>query len=337
MATIKDVAKEANVSTATVSRILNDDPSLNVPQETRQIVLEAAQKLNYVKKKKTYVRSSFTMGIVHWYSIQQEIDDPYYLSIRQGVEEFCRKNSIHLIRTFKDDIHYLESLKGVDGLVCIGKFSVDEMQEFEKLTRNIIFLDMATPQISVHTITLDFEKAINDALDYLVLLGHQRIGYLGGKEYLGDHSLYHDTRLSSFVHYCESHQIEYKPYVIEDQFSSESGYTMMCELIHSNRLPDAIFAASDPIAMGAIRALQDYHIRVPEDISIIGFDDIHAASYMNPPLTTVFAPAFEMGEYGANIIYHMQNMKTPLKIILPCTLIERESCQKKDSSKKETT
>lgn len=328
MATLKDVAKEAHVSTATVSRVLNDDPSLNVPQETRQIVLEAAQKLNYVKKKKVTVHSTFTMGIVHWYSIQQEIDDPYYLSIRQGVEDFCRQNSIRLIRTFKEDIHYTDSLKDVDGLVCIGKFSQDEMQEFEKITRNIIFLDMTTPQISVNTMTLDFENAVYDALNYLVLLGHQKIGYLGGKEFLEDHSLYNDIRLSSFIHYCQERHIEYQPYIIEEKYSSESGYTMMCELINKNCLPDAIFAASDPIAIGAIRALQDHHIKVPEDISIIGFDDIRAASYTNPPLTTIFAPAFEMGQYGANIIFHMQNMKTPLKIILPCTLIERESCKK---------
>lgn len=329
MATLKDIANEANVSTATVSRILNDDPSLNVPQETRQIVLEAAQKLNYVKKKKATTHSHFTMGIVHWYSVQQEIDDPYYLSIRQGVEDFCRKNSIHLIRAFKDDIHYIEPLKGVNGLVCIGKFSQDEMIEFEKITRNIIFLDMSTPQIVNHTITLDFETAIYDALNYLTLLGHQKIGYLGGKEYLNDGQLYTDTRLSSFIQYCEDHQIDYKSYIMEGDYSSESGYVMMCDMINNNDLPDAIFAASDPIAMGAIRALQEHHIRVPEDISIIGFDDIHAASFMNPPLTTIFAPAFEMGQYGANIIYHMQNMKTPLKMILPCTLIERESCQKK--------
>lgn len=329
MATIKDVAKEANVSPATVSRILNDDPSLNVPQETRQIVLEAAQKLNYVKKKKTMFHSSFTMGIVHWYSVQQELDDPYYLSIRMGVEDFCRKNNIHIIRAFKDDIHYIDPLKDVNGLVCIGKFSLDEMQEFEKLTRNIIFLDMSTPQISVHTISLDFQKAVDDALNYLLLLGHQKIGYLGGKEYLADGTLYPDIRLSSFISFCQKHHLEYEPYLMEENYSSESGYTMMCELINQNCLPDAIFAASDPIAMGAIRALQDHHIKVPEDISIIGFDDIHASSYMNPPLTTIFAPAFEMGQYGANVIYHMPNMKTPLKIILPCTLIERESCQRR--------
>lgn len=328
MATLKDIADTAHVSTATVSRILNEDPTLNVPVETRQAVLDAAAKLNYVKKKKT-VRHTFTIGMVHWYSIQQEIDDPYYLSIRQGVEDFCRTHQIHLIRAFQDDIHYHDLLKDVDGLICIGKFSEAEIMEFKKISKNIIFLDMMASSFDVHTITLDFQKAVNDVLDYLVVLGHQRIGYLGGKEYLNDGKIYNDLRLSTFIDYCQSHHLEYLDYLKEGEYSSESGYSMMSELIHDHRLPDAVFAASDPIAMGAMRALADHHIRVPRDISIIGFDDVHAASFLNPPLTSVFAPAFEMGQYGAHIIYYMKDMKTPLKIILPCTLMERETCQKR--------
>ena len=328
MATIKDVAIEANVSPATVSRILNDDPSLNVPFETRQNVLQAAQKLNYIKKRKT-TKSSFTMGIVQWYTVQQEIDDPYYLSVRQGAEEFCRKNNIQVLRTFKDDINYLSTIKDVDGLICIGKFNSFEIEQFQKISKNVIFLDMSTSPINVNSICLDFVSAMKDALNYLTTLNHKKIGYLGGKEYIDKDTIYNDERKRTFEDYCLSHHIEYLPYTLEESFTKESGYAMMSELIHKQSLPDAIVAASDPIAIGAMRALQENNIKIPDDISIIGFDDISAASFTTPPLTTLYAPAFEMGEYGAHMIYHMPRNKIPMKIVLPCTLIERDSCKEK--------
>lgn len=332
MATIKDVANLANVSSATVSRILNNDKTLSVPEETKQAVLNAAKKLNYTKKRKAN-KSEFVLGIVQWYSLQQEIDDPYYLQVRQGIENFCLQNNINVIRTFKTDFNYLDALKNVDGLVCIGKFSIDEIVKFKKITNKIVFLDMISNHQNDTTITLDFKRAITDALDYLRLLNHQKIGFLGGKEYLDDNTIYPDPRKSVFIDYCDKHGITYQPYIYDEEFTTESGYTMMVEMINKKDLPTAIFCASDPIAIGALRALQEHNIKVPEDISIIGFDDIKAASFTNPPLTTVYAPATLMGEYGANAVYHILSKYTspsPMKIILPCFLIERESCSKVD-------
>lgn len=330
MATLKDVANEAQVSQATVSRILNNDETLTVPEETRNKVIQAAHKLNYQSKRKTTApKNQFTLGIVQWYSLEQEISDPYYLSIRQGVERFCQKNNIAIIRSFKDDGNHELNLKDVDGLVCIGKFSEKEVSQFENITRNLIFLDMTHEKINSATVTLDFKQAIKDALDYLVGLGHQKIGYLGGFEQLNDNSFYRDTRFEAFQNYCLDHKIEFIPYTLIDQFTSESGYKMMSELIATQMIPDAIVAGSDPIAIGAMRAIQDHNLKIPEDISIIGFDDIQAASYTNPPLTTIYAPALEMGEFGVAQVFYLKQFKLATKTKLPCTLIERESCQSK--------
>ncbi len=329
MATLKDVANEAQVSSATASRILNNDSTLNVSQDTRQKVFDAARKLNYNKKRKSALKSSFTIGIAQWYSLQQEIDDPYYLSIRQGVEEFCKRNNIAVVRAFKDDLNYQNNLTDVDGLVCIGKFSDEEVGEFEAMNENIIFLDMENENIKSKTITLDFQQAIKTALDYFVELNHNNIGYLGGKERLGDDTYYHDVRKEIFVEYCQNNKIHYLPYTLEGEFTSESGYAMMSELIEKNQLPEAILTGSDPIAIGAMRSLHDHGIEIPKDISIIGFDDIPLASFSNPPLTSVFAPAQEMGELGASVVYHLKDMSMPFKITLPCKLNVRDSCIKR--------
>lgn len=325
MATIKDIALLANVSSATVSRILNEDTTLQVPIETRQAVINAAKQLQYTKKKKK--KPVFTIGIVQWYSLQQELDDPYYLSIRQGVEDFCKQNNIHTIRTFCSDINYLDNIQQVDGLLCIGKFSQDTRTIYKDICPNCIFLDMATDNHMESTITLDFKSAMMQTLSYLHQdLGHQNIIYLGGKEYLEDHSIYPDPRKQNFIQYCKEHSVEYQIY--EDTFTSEGGYAMMTSIILSKSLPSAIIAASDPIAIGAMRALHEHHISIPDDISIVGFDDINAANFTNPPLTTIYAPALEMGRYGASLVYHLlKDQQIPMKVILPCTLMERESCK----------
>ncbi len=332
MATIKDISEKTGVSAGAVSRILNNDPYLSVTEETRQKVVDAAWELGYKKKKKTAsgTKGTYTLGIVQWFSMQQEIEDSYYLYIRHGIEDFCIKNNINVIRSFKTDYSYLDSLKEADALICIGKFGEKDILALKKLRKTLLFIDMDIDDDTVSTINLDYKRAMFAALDHFTENGHKSIGFLGGKEYLDGHILYKDRRKDYFEEYCESHGIDYKDYVRLDRFSTKSGYDMMLSLIRSGKLPTAIFAASDPIAIGAMSALHDRGFRVPEDISIIGFDDTDASGYTNPPLTTIHTPSYQMGSYGAGIIYNLLGTKgaTPMKIKLPCSLVIRNSVQK---------
>jgi LacI family transcriptional regulator len=334
MATLKDISELAQVSPATISRILNNDRTLSVTKETRDRVLAIAKEVGYQKKSKQKkqtrpVKSSITIGLFQWYSMFQELEDPYYQTIRNGIEACCVEHNMRVIRIFKTDHDYEKQLAKVDGLICVGKYSEEDIEDFKKMTKHLIIVDMCSSRISYPCIVLDFKQAVHDVMNYLTSLGHTKIAYLGGIERIGN-DIYFEQRKSEFINYCHAHNLDYEPYMLEDEFSAESGFQMMNKLIESDNIPTAIFAASDPIAIGAMRALHQANLSIPDDISIIGFDDISVASYTNPPLTTVHAPAKIMGKKAAQYLYQSISMnledELPVRITLPCELKIRESC-----------
>lgn len=327
MATIKDIAERAQVSVATVSRILNNDATLRASMDTKQRVMEIAKDMGYQKSAKQS-KAVFKLGILQWFSAEQEMQDNYYLMVRRGIEDFCIKNCVQVVRAFKADMDYISQLQGVDGLMCIGKFSQKEVNRLTKITPNIVFLDMPVEEYAVTTFSLDFQKAVYDIMDYLTAKGHRRIAFLGGKEYLEENIMFCDERKKYYEEYCSQNRLDGEAYLKEGEYSIESGYAMMRELLREGKLPTAVFAASDHIAIGAMKAIQEKGLRIPEDISMVGFDDVELCGFITPALTTMHAPAYEMGQYGVNFLFGASNLiqSTPIKVKMPCRLIERESC-----------
>lgn len=215
MTTIKDIARQANVSPATVSRILNDDPTLNVLPETKERVLRTAKELHYTKKKSARLKKSFQLGLVLWFSAEDEMKDSYYLSARKGIEDFCISQSIELVRVFRNDSNYLDMLRGCDGIICLGKFAQEEVKSFIEICSNIVFLDMRVEHYNITSLTMDFKQAVRDALDYLYHLGHRKIGFMGGKEYVGNHELLVDPRLEEYIAYMKEKNLPYEKYLYE--------------------------------------------------------------------------------------------------------------------------
>ena len=330
MATIRDIAKEAGISAGAVSRILNQDPTLSVSEETRQRVLSIATRVGYTKHAHSVQakKAAFTIGIVQWFSAEEELSDPYYLFARQGVEDFCGKNNIAITRLFPSDEDPEEILKNVDGLVCIGKFSDKEIKTFIKISSNIVFLDRPIDKYKITSITMDFEQSVRDALHYLESLGHKKIAYLGGQEYVGNHEPITDLRKKAYLSYTRRHNLDGESWLLEESFNSASGYEMMQKILALPEIPTAVFAASDAIAIGAMRAILEAGLSIPGDISIIGFNDMDACKYTTPALTSIHAPAYDMGAHGANLVYVSSNLqiRTPLKVRIPCELVIRESC-----------
>ena len=226
MATIRDIAKEAGVSAGAVSRILNNDATLSVAPETREHVLAIARKLNYTKSSRTkaMAKNTFTMGIVLWYTAEQELKDSYYLRVRQGVEDFCMKNAIRVVRIFPNEPDGLKQLASVNGLICLGKFSKKEIDTFLGICSNIVFLDMVVDEYNITSLTLDFERAVYDVMDYLTGLGHTKIALLVGCEYVGDGERLVDARTVAYKKYMEHREMDADTYVREGSLTAKSGY-----------------------------------------------------------------------------------------------------------------
>lgn len=332
MATLKEVAEFANVSIATVSRILNDDNSLTVLPETKEKVIKAAEQLNYIPKSKRKGNhdEALTVAVIQWYSFEQEMRDTYYLSLIQGVENYLKTNGIIAKRIRKDDMDLNKVLENVQGIICIGKFEFEVVKELKEYTENIVLLDMDISPVTECCVTLDFDNAMFQVVDYFNRLGHKHIGFLGRGEY-EELSLHISTRKSSFIKYCQYFGLKYTELLLENELTSEAGYNLIHNLAKTEELPTAIFAVNDPIAIGAMRALQDQGIRVPEQVSIIGFNNIEAGNFTTPSLTTVYAPSKEMGNLGAMLLHEMMLKKKalfPMRVQLPCSLLERKSCKK---------
>ncbi len=334
MATIKDVAKRAGVSVATVSRILNQDRTLSVKDETRAAVQEAAEALGYKPRISRAVNNRKHIAIVQWISAYKEESDPYYYNIRMAVENYFISKKIGVTRYYVENLDDMFNNTHVDGLICIGKFSLDQAASFQAFNKNLIFVD-SNPDSSKYTAVVnDLEKATITAVDYLKTQGHTHIGYIGGREYIGSSDeLYLDARERTFKKIVES---DSKLSTKEDdiylgEYDSKTGYNYMSEAIQKGNLPTAFVCASDTIAMGALSALGSYEDVLPHQVSIIGFNNINASKYMNPPLTTISLDTKVMGEMAANLLLHLINSKKiiPTKISLTTNLVERKSVYKR--------
>ena len=305
MVTIKDIAHAAGVSSATVSRVLNQDQAMSVSDETRIKIFTIAEQLGYKKSKKTNKRSKFShsIAIIEWYTEQEELDDLYYYSIRLGAEKRAQELGYEVIRIFNNDS--LTQLENIDGIIAIGKFSPDKIKELETYSDKLVFVDSDTLNYGHSCVTTDFENSVINVIDYFINNGLKKIGMIAGQETSSDKStLLSDPRLNTFQSYLKQLKL-YDPNLIKiGSFSSEAGYKIMKKFIIElgDNLPQAFFAANDALASGALRALQEAKIPVPERVSLISFNDTSLAKYMYPKLSTVTVFTEEMGKQAIQIL-----------------------------------
>lgn len=327
MATLKDIAKRCKVSITTVSRVLNNDVSLSVSEETRKQVIDTARDLNYkTKSKKTQNKNH--IGVLIWLDAKQEVTDPYFMEIRHGIEAEAQDQGAYLMTLYKKDgLYDMEQLQGIDGLIAVGKFTKKEINAMKKITSSIVFVDSSPDEMNYDSIVIDYKKSVRRVIDYILTLGYKEIGYIGAHEKINDQILYGERREQYLKEYLNSLKY-YKPdhYHI-GEFNSESGYQLMKQILKTPDHTRIYFCASDSIAMGAIQAIHEAGLLIPEDIAIIGFNDIAQARYLHPALTTLKVYTKDMGkEAFKTLITRMsQPEKIAVRKVLPTELIIRKT------------
>lgn len=338
MATIRDVAKQARVSPATVSRVLNNDLTLSVSVETRERILEVAKSLNYQiphrKKISKEKKEKFHIVLIANSSAEEEISDPYFSELRNRVENQCFQLGIDILDTYRlYDSEFLDinDSKKIDGALILGHVNPNISETLKDKIDKYLCLDFSIDDNLHDTVMIDFEKASNLALTHLFKSNHNQIGFIGGLTYEYSKekgkTAAMDSRHRAFIKRMEKEN-KYNPKNIHiGNFTMADGYRLMKEAILQGDLPEAFFIASDPMAVGALRALNEFNVKVPEEVAIVSFNNLEMAAFASCPLTSVHVPMKEMAEIGVKLlISRMNNRKMPLKIILPTELVIRESC-----------
>ncbi|WP_126994169.1 LacI family DNA-binding transcriptional regulator [Thermosipho globiformans] len=319
---IKEVAKKAGVSISTVSRVLNN--SAPVSKELRKRVENAIKELGYFPSniaKSLRKGKTKTIGF-----ILPDITNPFFADIVRGAEDFLRKKGYTLILCNSDqnseqEIQLLETLisKHIDGLLFTGTGSFNLLLE-EKIKKGlkVVFLDRIIQGINASYVIVDNKKGMELLLDFLIKNGHKSFIFINGNK----ETFSAKIRYEVFMEKMKNAKLEYKHYFTN--FSYDAGYKFAKEI---KDLPHAIVCGNDLIAYGVIDAIEEKGYRVPDDVSVTGFDDILFSKHFKPPLTTVRQPKYRMGMKAAELIIKIieENKSLNRGIILEPELIIRKS------------
>ena len=334
MATIKEIAAIAEVSISTVSRVLNFDETLNVSDVTREKILKIADELEYVssKIKKTRNKKTKDIGIIYWYNYEEELGDPYYLSIRLAAEKKCNENNFNLVRLSVDSDSY--DSRNVNGIIVIGRFAPNIVQKLTNENENIVFVDFSPDENRFDSVLADIGKSTIEILNYLYELGHRKIGFIGGKrlDKLSKENAYVDERDVKYKEFMEQKGIYNPEYIYqgEERFTFKTGYDLTKEALKSQNGITALFVGNDTMAVGAYKAVSEAGLSIPNDISIVGFNDQPSAKYMIPSLTTMRIPSEYLGSAAVDLLIENINGSRDYnkKVIIPVEFKIRESCRK---------
>ena len=328
MATLKEIAEKTHVSITTVSRVLNNDKSLSVGAKIRQKILDTARAMQYkTPRNRMRLKSSKELNvcIVHWYDIDQEMDDPYYMQIRMGIEKLAIESNINTDLVYKQKGHYIFNDVCYDGLILVGKFSDEEIDLFKKRSNHLVFVDSSPRENEFDSIVIDFKSSVEMILTELIDRGYQSIGYLGGREVICDSISLGERREMVFKHFLNDKNLLDIRHIHVGEFSTESGYRLMIEALNEP-MAEVYFCANDNIAIGAMRAIREKGLNIPDDIGLVGFNDGTNSEFTFPPLSTLHVPTEDMGRQAlASIVDLVEGRVIHIKKVLPTKLVTRAS------------
>ena len=296
MSNIQDVALRANVSIATVSRVVNKSDH-KVNPATREKVLEAIRELDYrpnALAKGLLMKKTMTIGI-----IIPDISNPYYAEIVRGIQDMADKAGYAVMLQNTDRKQerivrhiYLLREKSVDGVIfCGGTISgYETLSILKELKEHVVVVGRHA--VDFPAVMVDNMGGATQAVQHLIELGHRRIGCIAGP----DGSTTAEDRLTGYRNALAQNGLSFDEGLVRrGTWNPESGYLLAGELLKESERPTAIFSANDQMAFGIIKAAREVGLAVPKDLAVVGFDNVPTGSYVDPPLTTVEIPMYDIG------------------------------------------
>jgi LacI family transcriptional regulator len=335
--TSQDVANLAGVSRTTVSLVLNDVEGIHISPETRQKVRDAAENLSYVPNATAQAlatRRAKAIGLVMTRSPHHIASDTFLPQILGGLLEVIKRHKLHLliesIEAEHQDRVYLElaRAKHIDGMILLTpRIDDTALRRLEEIDAHTVVMGKLTDS-NLYSIDVDNQLAARKATQYLIDIGHTCIACIANAppSFSSAHDRvlgYKDALIASGIP-PEDDMIRYA------DFDPQSGFDCMKSLLTSGKEFSAVFIASDNVAMGAKSALREAGLRIPDDISIMGFDDIPWAQYSDPPLTTVRLPAQRLASEACLLLLDLMKGSEPEErnLVLDTELVVRKSCRK---------
>ncbi|MCC5801638.1 catabolite control protein A [Rossellomorea vietnamensis] len=327
--TIYDVAREANVSMATVSRVVNGNP--NVKPATRKKVLEVIDRLGYrpnAVARGLASKKTTTVGV-----IIPDISNIFYAELARGIEDIATMYKYNIILSNSDqntekELHLLNTMLGkqVDGILFLGgHISEEHVQEFERSPVPIVLAGAVEETNKVPSVNIDYKAASFDAVSDLLEKGHKRIGFVSGP--------FHDTinmkfKLEGYREALAKAGVEYSDdLVVEGEYTYDSGLEAWQKFSELSDKPTAIFVGNDETALGVVHGAQDQNVSIPEEVEVISFDNTRLALMVRPQLTSVVQPLYDIGAVAMRLLTKYMNKETvdESTVVLPHRLEHRNS------------
>lgn len=328
--TIKDIAKLANVSHTTVSRALNDSPYIN--EETKAKIKELAKELNYVPNysaKSLVLLKSYVIG-VFFSSISEGTSDTFFHEIVKGVNKVMDKEYNLVIRGIDDykNSHPIDK-RNFDGIIVVSQSKNDDKFIQTVIEKNIptVVINRFIENEGLVNIVPNDTKGAYDAVTHFIKNNHKKIAMIeGNKEF--ESNVY---RKSGYLKALYDNSISInEEYIISGRYNMQSGYENMKKLLELKDRPTAVFCANDDIGVGAMKAITEEGLKVPDDISIIGFDDSNFCNYVTPQLTSVRKDSITMSQYGGtNLLNIIKNKEVDKeRVYIESKLVVRKTVKK---------
>ncbi len=332
MTTIYDISKITGYSPTTVSKALND--YTDISKKTKKIILEKANELGYIPNahaRTLITKKSWSIGVLFDEKLDIGIKHPFFSAILETFKKSIESRGYDLLFISKDmggkKISYLDhcKIRGIDGIIIISSdFGNKEIQELIDSNIPCVLIDIEEDKAS--TIYSDNLHGCFLAVEYLHSLGHRKIAHIYGSldTYAGD------IRKKGYIEALNKFGIQnIDAYMVDGgYFSFDGGYKAMEKLLELDDLPTAVFVSGDFMAIGAINAIKEKGLRVPEDISVIGYDDIDLCKYITPKLTTIRQNTELIGKNAADVLINEIDKKgDKASVIIPVELVVRDSCE----------